>query len=245
VVHLHGFSASRLETAPLAEQVAARLGANLFETRLSGHGQDAQALGQATAQDWLADTLEALQVGQLLGERVLVLGVSTGATLANWLALQPQGHAVAAHVWVSPNHGPAVKRSELINGPWGQQLAFALEGDMRGPLTTKDEREKQAWTLRHPTRALFPMMALVKRVREGDLSVMRAPVLVLHSARDQMVDARATRRVFERLGSPVKQRVQVNDSEAQGQHVLAGDITAPGSTAPMTERVVQWVMGLM
>jgi hypothetical protein len=57
VVHLHGFSASRLETAPLAEQVAARLGANLFETRLSGHGQDAPALGQATSQDWLADTL--------------------------------------------------------------------------------------------------------------------------------------------------------------------------------------------
>jgi hypothetical protein len=38
VVNLHGFSATRQETAPLAERVAAQLGANLFETRLSGHG---------------------------------------------------------------------------------------------------------------------------------------------------------------------------------------------------------------
>ena len=38
VVNLHGFSATRQETAPLAERVAASLAANLFETRLSGHG---------------------------------------------------------------------------------------------------------------------------------------------------------------------------------------------------------------
>ena len=36
VVALHGFSASRQETAPLAELVAGRLSANLFETRFYG-----------------------------------------------------------------------------------------------------------------------------------------------------------------------------------------------------------------
>ena len=36
VVALHGFSASRQESAPLAELVAKQLGANLFETRFSG-----------------------------------------------------------------------------------------------------------------------------------------------------------------------------------------------------------------
>ena len=38
VVYLHGFSATRQETAPFSETLARALGANLFETRLAGHG---------------------------------------------------------------------------------------------------------------------------------------------------------------------------------------------------------------
>ncbi|MBA4254807.1 MAG: alpha/beta hydrolase [Polaromonas sp.] len=243
VVYVHGFTATRLETAPLAQRLASQLGANLFETRLSGHGADAQAMGEATVQDWLADTVEAVQVGQRLGERVLLLGVSTGATLGNWLALQPQGAAVAAQVWVSPNYGPAAKRSELINGPWGQQMAVALEGDMRGQLSD-DPRENNAWTQRYPTQALFPMMALVKQVRESDLSAMRTPVLVLYSPADQTVDAQETVAAFARLGSPLKVLEPVTYSEAKGQHVLAGDIRAPNATARMAERMAQWVKAL-
>jgi len=37
VVTLHGFSATRQETAPLAETVASLLNANLYEVRLTGH----------------------------------------------------------------------------------------------------------------------------------------------------------------------------------------------------------------
>lgn len=243
VVYVHGFSATRLETAPLAQQVAQQLGANLFETRLTGHGLDDQAMGQASVQDWLADAVEAVQVGQQLGERVLLLGVSTGATLGGWLALQPQGQGLAAQVWVSPNFGPAVQSSELINGPWGQQLALALEGEMRGQ-PALDARENNAWTQRYPTKALFPMMALVKQVRDSDLSAMRTPVLVLYSATDKTVDAQQTREAFARLGSPIKSLEQVTYSESVGQHVLAGDIRAPQATAPMVVQVAQWVLGL-
>ncbi|MCS6810762.1 MAG: hypothetical protein NZ694_05770, partial [Tepidimonas sp.] len=89
VVYLHGFTATRMETHPLAERVAQALGANLFETRLSGHGQPAEALREVRAQDWLADAVEAVRIGAMLGERVLVIGTSTGGTLGAWLALRP------------------------------------------------------------------------------------------------------------------------------------------------------------
>ena len=39
IIYLHGFSACRLEVAPLCDIVAHDLGANLFYTRLSGHGR--------------------------------------------------------------------------------------------------------------------------------------------------------------------------------------------------------------
>ncbi|MEO7940929.1 MAG: alpha/beta fold hydrolase [Burkholderiaceae bacterium] len=243
VVYLHGFSASRAETAPLAEQVAQQLGANLFYTRLTGHGRTGPALGEARVQDWLADTLEAVRIGQTLGERVLVIGVSTGATLASWLALQPQGAQVAAYAFISPNFGLRNKRSEIINVPWGRQIALALEGETRGTVPP-DPREAHAWTNRYPTRALFPMMALVKHVRDSALARFRTPVLMLYSESDQTADPAETRAAFARIGSAQKKLQVVDYSESQGQHVLAGDILAPKATGPMAHTIAAWVRAL-
>lgn len=39
IVYLHGFSATRQETSPLSDKLAAQLGANVYYTRLSGHGR--------------------------------------------------------------------------------------------------------------------------------------------------------------------------------------------------------------
>jgi alpha-beta hydrolase superfamily lysophospholipase len=243
VVYVHGFTASRLETAPLAEQVAQRLGANLYHTRLTGHGRTGEAMGEARAQDWLADTLEALAIGQRIGERVLLMGVSTGATLGTWLGARPEGQAVAGYVLISPNYGPKDKKAELINQPWGTQLALYLEGETRGR-AADTEAEALAWTSVYPTRALFPMMALVKQVRESDLSAMTAPLLVLYAPEDQTVDPQEIRQLFPRIGSVRKTLEVVDYSEARGQHVLAGDIRAPLATARMAQRIGDWALGL-
>ena len=244
VVYLHGFTATRLETSPLAEQVAEQLGASVFYTRLSGHGRSSpQAMGEATAQDWLADTVEAVRIGRMLGDKVLVIACSTGATLATWLASHPELTGADAYAFVSPNYGPKDKRSELINGPWGQSLAFALEGEMRGT-PSANPQEENAWTTRYPTRALFPMMALVKQVRDSDVSQFRAPVLMLYSEEDETVDPALTREVFGRIGSPAKVMEAVTYSEALGQHVLAGNIRAPRATPIMASRIAAWVQSL-
>ena len=243
VVYVHGFSASRLETAPLAELVAQGLGAYLFETRLSGHGQGYAAMGEASAQDWLADVQEAARIGKVLGERVLLVSCSTGATLGTWLDMQGQGPRADAQVFISPNFGPRDKRSDLLIGPWGEQLAYAIAGQSYGKASA-DPREDLAWTSPYPTRALFPMMLLVQKVRESDLGRFTTPVQVFYSEADQTVDPALIKDAFARLGSSNKVLVPVADSESQGQHVLAGDIRAPKSTQPMASAIIQWVKGL-
>lgn len=240
LVYVHGFSASRLETAPLADRTAEALGANLFYTRLTGHGLPAAAMATATLQDWFADITEAVRIGQQLGERVILIGCSTGASLATWLALRAEGSAVAAHVFLSPNFGPKDKRANLINWPWGRYLVQWIQGTFRSAPTV-DPRESIAWTNPYATQALFPVMALVKRIRKSDLSRFTTPVLMLFSVADQTVDAQATRDAFQRMGSPLKTLELVSYSRARGQHVLAGDIMAPDATAPMSDFIVDWV----
>ena len=243
VVYIHGFSASRLETAPVAERVARELGANTFYTRLAGHGRSGAAMGEPSPQDWMADAVEAVRIGKTLGERVLVISCSTGSTLATWLATSTEGNSVAAHAFISPNFGPKDKRSEIINGPWGKNIALALEGENRG-WTPADSRETEAWTTRYPTKALFPMMAMVKHVRESDLSTFQTPVLVLYSEKDQTVDPTETLSAYTRMGAPLKTIETVDYSKSRGQHVLAGDIKDPAAVAPMVDSIVKWVRTL-
>lgn len=236
VIYLHGYTATRQEISPLCDRLAAALGANLFYTRLAGHGRAPATLGEASAEDWLHDADEALAVGRALGERVIVIGTSTGGTLAMWLALRPQAADVAAQILISPNLGPHDERSTLLAGPWGYQLQRLLIGE-EYRWRPANERQARYWTWRYPARALVPMMALVKRVRESPLEDIRIPTLVIHSPQDTVVSPARIDAAYARLGSPLKEIIKVMDSEDRAHHVLAGDILAPKGTdallAPM------------
>lgn len=239
VVYVHGFSASRLETAPVADDVAKALGANLFYTRLTGHGLPGEAMGEATAQDWLADTLEAVRIGKTLGRKVLLISCSTGSTLATWLATSPDAAMVDAHVFISPNFGLKNKASELVNGHWGHKIAYAVTGP---DVVSKSDnpRDAEGWTQSYPTKALFPMLALVKKVRDSDLGKFQAPVLVLYSEKDETVDPTETKEAVARFGSVQKILEPVNFSQSKGQHVLAGEIRDLQAVKPMVESIVKW-----
>jgi esterase/lipase len=242
VVYLHGYTATRQEVAPLCDQLAAALGANLFYTRLAGHGRAPAALGEASAEDWLRDAAEALAIGRALGERVVVVGTSTGGTLALWLAQRPEAADIAAQILVSPNLGPRDERSTLLAGPWGYQLQRWLIGE-EYRWQPANERQAKYWTWKYPARALVPMMALVKSVRDSPLEGIRVPTLVIHSPRDSVVSPARIEAAYARLGAPMKRIVKVEDSEDRAHHVLAGDILAPSGTAALLAPMLDFVRG--
>jgi alpha-beta hydrolase superfamily lysophospholipase len=243
VVYVHGFSASRLETAPVADNLAKALGANVFYTRLTGHGLPGEAMGEATAQDWMADTLEAVRIGKTLGRKVLLISCSTGSTLATWLATSPDAAMVDAHVFISPNFGLKNKASELVNGHWGHKIAYAVTGP-KVISKSDNPRDAEGWTQSYPTNALFPMLALVKKVRDSDLGNFKTPVLVLYSEKDETVDPTETKEAVARFGSVQKILTPVDFSQSKGQHVLAGDIRDPQAVTPMVETILKWVKAL-
>ena len=243
VVYIHGFSASRLETAPLTDKVAKILGANAFHTRLTGHGRTSDAMAEAKPQDWMADAVEAIQIGQTLGDKVLVISCSTGSTLSTWFATSPEANKVAAHVFFSPNYGPKDKNSEIINTPWGKQIASMIMGPTRS-WEPENSAVAGAWTSSYPSQAVFPMMALVKSVRDSDLSKFKTPVMMIYSEKDTVVDPVEIKAVFQRIASPLKTIQAVTYAENDGQHMLVGDIRSPGSTDVAVKDIVKWVKSL-
>ena len=245
VVYLHGFSADRHEIEPVVTDLARTLDANVYFTRLSGHGRDGAAMAEATVEDWLDDTAEAVAIGERLGEHVVLVGTSTGGTLAVWAATRPEAKdRISALVLLSPNFHPKDRSSRVLLYPWGGVLARLVVGQERcfDPLNEAQERH---WTTCYPTSALSPMMALVEHVRSLDSSPIEAPTLVLYSPDDDVVDATETERLLSgREGEGVHLQM-VEGSSDPARHVLAGDIVSPDSNAEVLHRIVSFLESVL
>lgn len=245
LVYLHGFSASAEEIRPVPDRVAAALGANLFYTRLSGHGEDGAALARATATDWLRDLAEAVAIGRRLGDRVVLIGTSTGGTLAAIAAAEPRWRdQIAGVVLISPNFGPRNPAAALLDWPWARLWGPVVAGPTRS-FTPQNPRHAAFWTTSYPLGALFPMAALVRLARSEDYARARVPALFLFTEADRVVDPARTRRVAAAWGGPVRVVEPVlGAGDDPDSHVIAGDILSPGRTAATAEEIAGWIRAL-
>lgn len=240
IVYLHGFSASKGEVRPLPDLIAAELGANLFYTRLTGHGLDGPAMAEATAEDWIDDTAEALAIGRAIGERVVVIATSTGGTLASWAATRPElSEDVAAMVLIAPNFRVAGAGADLLAAPWGIQIARLVIGPERGFTPTTD-LQAHLWTTNYPTAALTPLAATVAMTAASRMEDIGIPALFVFSDEDKVVDARATHAVIARWGGPTRMRL-VTDAGDPNRHVIAGDAFSPSTTQQLAGEAVEWL----
>jgi esterase/lipase len=243
IVYLHGFSATRRETAPLSERIADSLDANLYYARLTGHGLGGSSLAAATVNDWLFDASEALEIGRRLGEIVVVIGTSTGGTLATWLAQRPGAHDMCL-VLLSPNFGPADGTAEVLAWPWSRHFVRWLVG-ADYEWTPANEDHRRYWTSRYPSTALVTMMSLVRHVRGLDLGRVSAPVLVVYSRNDRVVSGRAIERSAGAFGSSIKRVERITTNINAENHVLAGDILAPGNTDSLAALILGFVRSVV
>ena len=241
LVYLHGFSADRHEMEPVVADLGRALGANVYFARLDGHGRDGAAMAEATVEGWLANASEALAIGARIGELVVVIGTSTGGTLATWLAARSESSdRLGALVLVSPNFQPKDRASRVLLYPWGGLLARAATGEERC-FSPENDRQERHWTTCYPTSALSTMMALVEHVRTMDLSGIDVPTLVLYSPDDTVVDATETERVVTRMTGTSPELEVVANVTDPARHVLAGDILSPESNDEVTQAMASFL----
>ncbi len=240
VVYIHGFSASRQEIAPVPRLVAEALGANLFETRLTGHGRLADPLTDTAAEAWLEDGVEALAIGAAIGERLVVIGTSTGATIALALARHELFANIDTRVLLSPNHGPSDPASAWLTRPFGPVLARAMVGEYR-EWQALNERQEEFWSTRYPTRAVVEMMRVVDLANARTPAATVPAALLIYSPEDRVVSVDKLKAAFASLPAGRKAEFASTETDDPGRHVLAGDILSPSSTQPTVERIRRFV----
>ena len=243
IVFMHGFSATNREIRPVPDRVAKSLSANLYFTRFKGHGRDGEGLAEATTQAWANDAAEAMAIGERLGEKVIIISVSTGGTLATWTAAQPDlTKKLAGIAFISPNFAVNSLPTWLPNIPWAETIFPAIFGSERS-WEPKNEEHNKWWTRSYPTKAVFPMTSFLKVIDEIDKSTLSTPALFMYSDADTVVDPKVTASVAEKwLGA--NKTVKVTSSGDPNNHVIAGDIMSPGNNFMAIKTIVTWIKQL-
>lgn len=226
LVYLHGFSASQREGNPTHREFAQRYGCNLYLSRLEGHGIAGEdALSSLTVENYLASAQEAIEIGQQLGEKVIIMSTSTGGTLALQLATQMEN--IEAIIAYSPNIQIFDPTAQLLSKPWGLQLAHAITGEFRefsGP-----EGVKENWTTRYRTEVLVTLQSLLDyTMNEETFEKVKQPFFLGYyykneKEQDKVVSVEAMLTMFDQLGTAEDKKVKVAFPEA-GNHCIASDI---------------------
>ncbi|MEM9330066.1 MAG: alpha/beta hydrolase [Pseudomonadota bacterium] len=243
IIYIHGFSATKHETRPVPDNVAKAVGANLFFTRLQGHGRDGTGLAEATLQGWVNDFVEAVEIGKRIGDRVVIMATSNGAPISTWGLSQPEiSESVAGIVFSSPNFELTGISTSLANIPWAETILPALAGSQRS-WEPSNELHGKWWTTSYPSRAIFPMTSMLKLVKEIEMSEIEVPALFFYHPQDKVVVPAEIEKAIEAWGGPT-QVSKTETSSDQYNHVIMGDILSPENTENATQTIIAWINAL-
>ncbi|MGZ5245640.1 MAG: alpha/beta hydrolase [Flavitalea sp.] len=228
IVYLHGFSASQGEGMPVHTNIARKFGCNLYLSRLAEHGIDTtDQMVNLTPENYWESAQEAFRIGQQLGEEVILMGTSTGGTLALMLAARYAG--IKALVLMSPNIEINDPNAWMLNNPCGLQIARKVLGS--DEVIPKDDRPiyRQYWNSPYRIEAVVALEEMLETSMNVEtFKKVKQPALVMYYYRDEIhqdsvVKVEAIKEMFTKLGTPDNQKKAVAMPQA-GDHVMGSFI---------------------
>ena len=228
IVYLPGFTASQAEGEPVHRRIAKKFGANLYLARLAEHGIDtAEPMQKLTVDNYWNSVKEAYAIGKRLGDKVVIMGTSTGGSLA--LKLAAEYPDIYALILLSPNISINDKYAWLLNNPWGLQIARLVMGSKY--IESKDKRPvyRQYWSSPYRIEAAVELQEMLESsMTEKTFRKIKQPALMLYYYRDEVhqdsvVKVSAMKEMFEELSTPSTQKIAVAVPNA-GNHVIGSYI---------------------
>jgi carboxylesterase len=215
VLVIHGFTGSPKSMRPWAEHLAAE-GLTVELPRLPGHGTRWEDMAVTRWEDWYAEVDRTFTSLRERCDQVFVMGLSMGGALALRLA-ENRPDEVAGLVLVNPAVHSERKDRHLL--PFVRHVVKAFPGiinDIKKP--GQDEGGYDKLPL-HCAHSLQQAWVQVK----ADIGRITAPVLLLHSREDHVVEPSNSAWILANLRSSDVTEVWLENS----YHVATLDNDAP------------------
>lgn len=195
---LHGFTGCPQSMRGLAAAFAAA-GFAVELPRLPGHGTDIADMITTSWPDWSAAAEATYESLAARCDRVVVTGLSMGATLTAWLATRhPE---IAGIVVINGAFGPVAEVARagvLAARDAGLDRIPGPGGDIADP-----ERHEVAYG-EAPVAGMVSLLDALDAL-EGDLPGLSMPALVITSRQDHVVPPGASEHFAARIAGPVEQ----------------------------------------
>jgi carboxylesterase len=225
VLAMHGFTGSPFEVRAIGELLH-RLGFGVYAPALAGHATAEADLEGTTADDYLEAAERAYDEASRRFDRLYVLGLSMGGTLALHLAANRRFHGIVT-VSTPVFLYPMVGLSASVIEQWAPGLRMpanfaAWQGNVVGYKTTTIAAAKV-------------VVDVLEKVRPT-LGRVTAPLLIVQSTRDLTVPVASARTIYDSAGSPLK-RLELVDA---GSHLM----TVEPNLSLIADMVADFLTGL-
>lgn len=230
LLYLHGFSASWYEGNPVHIDFAHRYGMNLYIPLLASHGIDnTEALIDMTPDRLYESAKEALVVAHSLGEKVILMGTSTGGTLMLKLAAEfPE--MMSGLILLSPNVAINNSAAFLLSKPWGLKIARSVyNGNYRVTNTDFASEDCKYWNCKYRLEAIVYLQQLVEATMTKEtFAKINTPLFLGYyykdeQNQDQTVKVDAMLKMFDEIGTPENLKQKIAFPEA-GAHPIGSKL---------------------
>ncbi len=250
IVYLHGFSASPMESDPVVFDIAKKFGLNLHLARLADHGRSSkESFLNVNPKDWLDSAREAIAIGKIIGNKVLVMSCSTGSTLSTYLAAE-NPISTDAMIMYSPNFALHDANSHWLTKPWGLQLARKIfKGNYRS--IEMEAGAKPYWTTTYRLEGLVNLIALVNETMTPKIfQKIKQPYLLAYYYKDenhcdQIISVPAIQSFHDQTKTPTDEKWNIPLPNVNS-HVIANKHQSKDwqSVLAVTEKFMMEVLNL-
>ncbi|MDZ7716237.1 MAG: hypothetical protein U5J95_08515 [Balneolaceae bacterium] len=238
ILYLHGFKASKGEGDPVHKEVAQTLGLNLFLSRIYKHGlNNPDAFRNLESKDLTSSAEEALQIAKKLGNKVIIMGTSTGASLGLYLASKKENRDIIAALLL---YSPLIKfygvQNLLLSKKVGRSfLKFFTPRDYRLKSQNQTEDQEKIWYSTYHIDGAFALGRFVEdNMKKETFEKVSCPVFTAYYYKnifnqDKVVSVKAIKKMHEQLGTDPNQKELLKLPHADS-HIISCELVSKSTT---------------
>ena len=251
IVYLHGFRASHPEGDPVHKTVAKTFGYNLFLSRMKEHGiKSDYPLLQLTEEKMLQSACFAFEIGKRIGKKVILMGTSTGGSLALYLASKPEHqNKISSLILYSPLINFHGINAKLLTSKLSRKFLKIVPGK-KHLITAKNTTyaEDKIWNKRYALAGALELGAFVDHyMRPSLFQKVSHPTFVGYyyknkNEQDTVVSVPAIRKMTQNLSTRTKSLHISNFPEANS-HVICNSLVSKSANS-VIDNTTTYLKGL-
>ncbi|WP_445665374.1 alpha/beta hydrolase [Fodinibius sp. AD559] len=234
IVYLHGFRASHPEGDPVHKTIAKIFGYNLFLSRMEEHGiKSDYPLLNLTEEKMLRSARFALEIGRRIGKKVILMGTSTGGSLALYLASKTKYRKeISSLILYSPLISFYGISAKLLTSKLSRKILKIIPGEKHLITTTNTTfAEDRIWNKRYSLGGTLELGAFVEHNMTLPLfKKVSHPTFVGYyyknkNEQDTVVSVPAIKKMIQNLGTRTE-LLHISNFPEANNHVICNSLVS-------------------